>query len=388
MDLPGLTDRIAAIAFAAAGIAMVMTHLVLCAGLLLARLRERRGVSAGNGNHPLVSVIVPARNEERSLPLLFASLERQRYRRMEIVLVNDRSDDATGRLMEQFAARFPDRVRIVTLSSDTPRTNPKQYALARGVEQAAGDIYLFTDADCEIPADWVGGMAGRFLDPSIGLVFAPVVTRTDSGYLSRYQAFDHMFRYAYTAASAGLGMATGGFGNNMAVRREALGDIGGFGSLAYSVTEDAELISELRSKTRWSILGLTDPAMRVTTAPEQSFRRLVRQELRWNTGGIFAPEIATRLSYRYVMFHLSLSVLAIPFALLFAPLLFLPLSSFVSMSLVALLGGMLGSMPVRGYWNLLPFHVVFSMGFYSWITLLTLFRVPVKWKGGELRRMQ
>ncbi len=122
-----------------------------------------------------------------------------------------------------------------------------------GARNASGEILLFTDADCRVPATWVEYMSLPYNDKKTGLVFAAVTTREGKGLLANFQRFDHLLRYHYTAACAGLKNPTGGFGNNLSIRSEALNDIGGFSSIEFSVTEDAQLIARVRDTGKWFI---------------------------------------------------------------------------------------------------------------------------------------
>lgn len=385
----------------AAGAVMILSvHAALVIGTVRAHLNERRlrsaavrvtvppepGSAASASEELPVSVLIPARNEESNLPGLFESLSAQDAGEFEIVFVNDRSTDDTPRLLAGFAASAPGRVKIITLNENPSLTNPKQYALARGAEHASGELLLLTDADCRFGPGWVRAMREAFAKkPSLGIAFGPVVTPTDSP-LSRYQAFDHLFRYFYTAATAGLGMPSGGFGNNLAVRKRALEEAGGFEGLPPSPTEDAALIAAVRDRTSWKVAGFTSPHTAVITAPESDISSLSRQELRWNTGGIFAPDFPTRAGYRLVMFYLTASMLLLPFAALHTTLALTAVSAGLSMLMMALSAGVFASRAVPGYFIGLVPNLLCSMAYYSWITILTLLKRPIVWKGNLLER--
>lgn len=381
-----------------AALGIVVIHVIVAAGALLALLAERHLIAVeAEIEQGRVSVVVPVMNEERVLPRLLARLERQNTNRFEIVLVDDRSEDRTPAIMQEFSARYPGRVRVVTLVDDPPPGNPKQRALAAGVAAATGDILLLTDADCWLPVDWVRTMCRPFRSHDVGLVFGPVIPGTRGldrrpRFLDRYQGFDQIFRFQYTAGAAGIGAPSGGFGNNIAVRRAALKDAGGFEGLRYSQTEDAQLICQLRDTGRWSIRAVRSRGARVVPAPEEGLRPLIRQSIRWNTGGLFAPDITTRLSYGVVMLFLFVSVLLALAAVVIptegqmtAALLIPALGSFVSMLILGILAGVFNK-PGRWYWPLLIPNILVSMGLYSWVTLLTLLRVQVSWKGRALPR--
>lgn len=375
--------------------AIVVVHLATVVGAFVSFARERTtmaarpGRPAEAGDRPRVSILVPARNEEANLPRLIASLEAQETMDFEIVIVNDRSTDATPRIIADFAARHPDRVRAVTLTDDPPEGNPKQRALAAGVKETTGEVILMTDADCAVPPGWVETMRAPFRDLAVGLVFGAVIPATaDLGRrtraIDRFQSFDQIFRFQYTAGASGLGVPSGGFGNNIAVRRAALDDAGGFEGLEYSTTEDAQLICQVRDTHVWKILAIRSKGARVAPAPEPDIASLVRQSIRWNSGGLFAPDPTTRRSYGTVMLYLFASVLLLPTALLYPPLALPALGSFTSMFLLGTVAGLLSG---RGavYWLLLLPHVVFAMVFYTWVTILTLAHVPLSWKGRALR---
>ena len=374
----------------AAGILLV--HVIVAAGVIVTFARERsllrraeKATGTGSEISSTVSVIVPAKNEQFALPRLLASLEAQDTDEFEIILVNDRSSDDTRRIMEEFRSRHPERVRVVTLTEAPPGGNPKQNALAHGSTSASGDIVLLTDADCVVPGRWVSRTTRYFGDERLGLIFGPVFPDDLRSWLSQYQSFDHVFRYFYTAGSAGIGNATGGFGNNLAVRREALDSVGGFAGLRHSVTEDAELISEVRDQRQWIIRSHISPEATVHPEAQYSLAALLKQGLRWNTGALFSPDWATRASFGMVMLFLFASVALAPVAFAFVPVLLLTAGSFTSMLLMGIVAGAFARRP-RRYWLLLVPNIVFSMVFYSVLTLLTLVRAKISWKGSTVRR--
>jgi len=97
-------------------------------------------------NPPLLSVIVPACNEERSIETAVRSLLRQDYPRLELVLVNDRSVDATPAIMDRLANEFP-QVKVIQIHHLPNGWLGKNHALWTGARHSSGDLLLFTDAD-------------------------------------------------------------------------------------------------------------------------------------------------------------------------------------------------------------------------------------------------
>jgi glycosyltransferase involved in cell wall biosynthesis len=100
---------------------------------------------------PRLSVLIPACNEAPNLESAVATLLQQDYPDLEIILVDDRSSDGTGEIIERLARENP-RIRAVHVETLPRGWLGKVHALHRGVERASGDWLLFTDADVHFGA--------------------------------------------------------------------------------------------------------------------------------------------------------------------------------------------------------------------------------------------
>ena len=121
--------------------------------LRVARSRSLDSVSATSlPEAPLVSVIVPARNEARNIARCVRSLLGTHYPSVEVIVVDDHSSDDTGRLASSAGGGDP-RLRVIY---NPPLPNGwfgKQWACTTGVAAANGQLLLFTDADTEHAPD-------------------------------------------------------------------------------------------------------------------------------------------------------------------------------------------------------------------------------------------
>ncbi len=104
------------------------------------RLRDYEPLTTG----PLVSVIIPARDEARSIEACVRSVLATRYSPIEVIVVDDRSSDATAEIVERMTDA---RLRLVRGADPPPGWFGKQWAIVQGYPFAGGELLLFTDAD-------------------------------------------------------------------------------------------------------------------------------------------------------------------------------------------------------------------------------------------------
>jgi glycosyltransferase involved in cell wall biosynthesis len=115
----------------------------------------------------MISVVVPAYNEERNIGRCLESLSHQTVPRdsYEIIVVDGGSNDRT----REIASEYADMVFIQTSKKVGGARND-------GAEKAQGEILATTDADCIIPPDWLSVIAAAFdRDPEIVQLFGPVI---------------------------------------------------------------------------------------------------------------------------------------------------------------------------------------------------------------------
>jgi cellulose synthase/poly-beta-1,6-N-acetylglucosamine synthase-like glycosyltransferase len=317
---------------------------------------------------------------------LLRSLESQDYPKAEYIFVDDRSQDESADMIAAFIERTGHRARLISLN-ENPGPNYKQYALARGIEVSSSEFILFTDADCQVPPCWILGMVKRISDASIGAVIGPVLKRSGGkGFFHLYQCYEHGIRYVYLAGAAGLGAAGGGFGNNLILRRASLDAVGGYEKVPPSPTEDAALVSRIRSCSDYKIRAALGADVHVITQGEDNWKELINQTLRWNNGGIFSPDPATRFNYNFLMITITMGVLAFPPFLFFPSLWPLPLGPVTVMvfNTIANLGFFGVSLPRRRFDFGYALTLLFTPVYFSLMTILGFLGVKPHWKGKKL----
>jgi chlorobactene glucosyltransferase len=97
-------------------------------------------------NGPKISVIIPARNEERNIRRCVQAMQAQTYPNFEIIVLDDRSTDRTGEILDRLAAQ-DERIKIIQGRELPEGWAGKPHALIQGAAKATGDWLCFVDAD-------------------------------------------------------------------------------------------------------------------------------------------------------------------------------------------------------------------------------------------------
>lgn len=156
-----------AVAIAALNVAFSLYSTVRGLGALI---RPPRQVEPRE-HWPKVSLIVPACNEADTIEAATRAKLQSDYPALEIVLVDDRSTDGTGEILDRLAAT-DSRVRVVHLTELPSGWLGKVHALSCGCQQASGDYFLFCDADVHIDADFLRRCMAEVTDRKLEFVTA------------------------------------------------------------------------------------------------------------------------------------------------------------------------------------------------------------------------
>src|SRR5579883_1573465 len=127
---------------------LLFAHLLIN---LLSVRRLRTGLQKGTLDEPFVSLLVPARNEEASIEMCVYSLLKQRYERLEVLVLDDRSSDATASIVQRIIDALPleqkERLQLFYGEPLPPGWVGKNFACHQLAQHARGAYLLFTDAD-------------------------------------------------------------------------------------------------------------------------------------------------------------------------------------------------------------------------------------------------
>lgn len=193
---------------------------------------------------PRVSVLVPARNEAQRIVPCLEALVAQRYRDLEILVLDDESTDGTGRLLQQWQRRYP-QLTVLQGAPLPPGWLGKNWACHQLAKAAQGEILVFVDADTVLHPDAVGlavaWMHASRADVLTGLPYQVMETLAERLSLPFIRLgvraiFPHWL-YHWLRLPA-LALAVGQF---LAFRRHAYRRIGGHQAVRDQVIEDVAL---------------------------------------------------------------------------------------------------------------------------------------------------
>jgi cellulose synthase/poly-beta-1,6-N-acetylglucosamine synthase-like glycosyltransferase/peptidoglycan/xylan/chitin deacetylase (PgdA/CDA1 family)/spore germination protein YaaH len=251
---------------------MVVIGILALAQYLRSRRRER--IHFGVSFEPLVSVVVPAFNEEKVICRTIESLLQSDYPKLEIIIVDDGStDDTYAVAMAAFADT--DLVSVYTKSN-----GGKAEALNFGWRKATGDIIIALDADTVFTSETVSALAHRFVDEQVGAIAGNAKVGNRVNIVTKWQALEYVTSQNFDRrAFSSLNCITVVPGAVGAWRRSVLDEIGGFSS--GTLAEDQDLTIEVRK--RHYRIGYEEAAVGYTEAPD-SLKNLAKQRFRWSFG--------------------------------------------------------------------------------------------------------
>jgi chlorobactene glucosyltransferase len=199
--------------------------------------------------YPFVSVIVPARNEERNIQACVSSLLRQDYPGFEIIVVNDHSGDRTGEILAELQQEHPE---LIVLASPALPAGwlGKNWACHQGYGHARGGLLLFIDADTQhAPQSLrkaVAGLLQEKADFLTAILFLTSISPAEKLIQPLLTCMIYaIFPFALMRRKRlrALAYAHGAY---MLFRRGAYDAIGGHGAIRGNVVDDLTLARNIR----------------------------------------------------------------------------------------------------------------------------------------------
>lgn len=329
-----------------------------------------------------ISVIIPFRNEMQHLPTLLNALQKQTYKKIEFLFVDDHSTDSSVSQIRSIV-RADKRFQVIINNGQG-----KKQAITTGVQFARGEIILTTDADCMMGPEWVQSMVCCFGEPDVMLVMGPVILNHNQTWWGRLQQTEFVSLIASAAAGVGVGQPFMCNGANLGYRRAAFEAVGGYSQNQHIASGDDEfLMRSINQKYRDSVRFQSHNNSIVYTQASSSIKEFWFQRLRWASKWKHNAFHVQVLALGVLLVH-TVFIVGMYFSVTESDLVLR--STALMMLLIKMLGELVFLKQVSDYWRV-PWNwtafitLQFVHPFYVVLTGLFSNFMPNTWKGRPIR---
>jgi len=217
-----------------------------------------------------ISVIIPARNEEKTIGQCLESLTRINFpaEDFEVIVVDNGSTDGTEEIANSFSGRLP---LTVLKKKDGNISAVRNW----GARAARGRVLAFTDADCVVPSDWLSRAGELFTSPRVGIIGAHGLIPENSSWVAK-----NWYRDVATAKRGEVSYVPT---LDLLVKRSVLFDVGGFDE-ALETNEDYEFCQRVRA-AGFAVVGIPEMGV-VHLGTPQSLTAFYKKQ-RWHGTHVF-----------------------------------------------------------------------------------------------------
>ena len=239
------------------------------------RLYERK---PSLGTDPMVSIIVPAYNEQGKISQTINSLKKIRHRKLEIIVISDGSRDRTAAEARAAIGKDPRFILI-----DRNENRGKAASLNEGISMARGEFIATMDADSVVEPGIFPKVLPYFYSDKVGAVTVAVRVKKPKTFLHRIFELEYIIGLSLMlkifSFFNGVFVTPGPFS---IYRKSLLDRIGGFDE--QNITEDLEIAYRIQ-KHHYKIENCMDA--KVYTIIPPTFKKLLVQRKRWYTGALY-----------------------------------------------------------------------------------------------------
>ena len=227
-------------------------------------------------DHPLITVVIPVRDEALNLVPLLRDLSGQQYAPFEVIVVNDHSTDETVALATAYAAADT-RFSIIDAEGEG-----KKRALTTGIEAASGSIIVTTDGDCRVSPGWLSSLNSALQDRRTMMAFGGVAILQEGRLFDNMQAIEMASLMGSGASALQWGFPLFCSGANLAFRKMVFNAVDGYAdNFGIASGDDEFLMRKVVAKYPGTLVFTTAPGSVVRTKAALSVMDFVQQRMRW-----------------------------------------------------------------------------------------------------------
>jgi len=276
--------------------------------LLVALEPERKVVHKNLKNWPMVTIVIPAYNEEQSIEKSIKSVIELDYpaKKLQLIAVDDGSTDSTLKKMKSAAKRYSSH-DIMIISQ---KNGGKYTALNKGLSNAKGEFFVCLDADSYAKPDALRKMIPYFKSEKVGIVIPMMKVSNPKNFLEKMQWYEYLINKLYSKFISRLNCLHVAPGPFSSYRTKILRELGGF--VKGHNTEDLEIALRMQ-RSHYKIIQVMEAE--VTTVSPTNIKDLYYQRKRWNKGSLlniidYKSMVFNRNYGDFGMFYLPLVLLS------------------------------------------------------------------------------
>jgi cellulose synthase/poly-beta-1,6-N-acetylglucosamine synthase-like glycosyltransferase len=247
------------------------------------------------------SIVVAARNEAENITHLLQSFNQLNYPRnyFEVIIIDDHSTDSTADLVQNFEANF-------SLCLLKATQQGKKNAITQAIHAAKGDYVITTDADCQVPKDWLNAFCNHIIQQQAKFIAAPVSFYQEQGLFQAMQTIELASLVGTGGATIQLGKPTMCNGANVCYEKNAFLSVGGYEQNEHIASgDDIFLMQKIALQYPNSVSFIKGSAATVHTKPATSWFDFFNQRLRWaNKWNSYQNKIVSVVAVAVFAFHL------------------------------------------------------------------------------------
>lgn len=231
-----------------------------------------------------ISIIIPARNEEKNIKACIDSILQQTYpaNLFEIIIVDDFSTDNTAAMVQLYATA---NIRLISLKD---HINPeainsyKKKAIEIAIQYAEGDLIITTDADCIVLPTWLQTITSFYEKNNAAFIAMPVCYHVNNKFLEIFQALDFITLQGITGASVHKKFHSMCNGANLGYSKKVFYEVGGFTGIdTIASGDDMLLMHKIFNHNPEKVFFLKSPDVVVDTLPMPTVQQFFNQRIRW-----------------------------------------------------------------------------------------------------------
>src|ERR1017187_5954676 len=203
-------------------------YLILIASYCYAWVKIKSPIIHDNINKILVTVVIAARNEEDNIETCLTSILDQSYSSeyMEIIIVDDASEDTTNYKIQQFCNKYKN-IKLITLDKKF-NLSGKKNALNAAINEAKGELIVTTDADCIMSKNWLSTIVGYYNQSHPKMIVSPVSFYNEKTIFEKMQSLELMALVLSSGASLHFNKAIMCNGANLAYPKKVFYEVNSF----------------------------------------------------------------------------------------------------------------------------------------------------------------